>query len=207
MRIGGGGYANIMMDGISAMDTGNNGQMIAMNTDAVAEVKVLTSAYQAEYGRSSGIQVLSVTKSGTNQFRGSVYDIERNSDWNKNSWYNIQNGHREGGLEAARLGLLDWRPDREARRQQQAVLLLQPRVPAAHERQRRADLPRADRARAAGRLLAVAGQPREPVPVHQGLAATGLPCSASNTAGCFQDGGVLGWIPRGPPAMRRAWRS
>ena len=46
-RIGGGGYANIMMDGISAMDTGNNGQMIAMNTDAVAEVKVLTSAYQA----------------------------------------------------------------------------------------------------------------------------------------------------------------
>jgi hypothetical protein len=35
-RIGGGGYANLMMDGISAMDTGNNGQMIAMNTDAVA---------------------------------------------------------------------------------------------------------------------------------------------------------------------------
>ena len=48
MRIGGGGYANIMMDGISAMDTGNNGQMISMNVDAVAEVKVLTSTYQAE---------------------------------------------------------------------------------------------------------------------------------------------------------------
>ena len=69
-RIGGGGYANLMMDGISAMDTGNNGQMIAMNTEAVAEVKVLTQAYQAEYGRSSGIQVLSVTKSGTNRFSG-----------------------------------------------------------------------------------------------------------------------------------------
>jgi hypothetical protein len=46
-----------MMDGISAMDTGNNGTMLAMNIESIGEVKILTQGYQAEYGRSSGLQV------------------------------------------------------------------------------------------------------------------------------------------------------
>jgi len=61
-----------MMDGVSTMDTGNNGQTLQMNVESIAEVKVLTSGYQAEYGRSSGMQITAVTKSGTNRFRGSV---------------------------------------------------------------------------------------------------------------------------------------
>ena len=65
-----------MMDGISAMDTGNNGQMLQMNIESIAEVKVLTQGYQAEYGRSSGLQITAVTKSGTNRFHGSLYDID-----------------------------------------------------------------------------------------------------------------------------------
>ena len=91
-RAGGGGQNNVMMDGISAMDTGNNGQMLRMNVESIAEVKVLTSGYQAEYGRSSGLQITAVTKSGTNRFHGSVYDILRDSDWDTNSWTNQQNG-------------------------------------------------------------------------------------------------------------------
>jgi Carboxypeptidase regulatory-like domain len=91
-RLGGGGQNNIMMDGVSTMDTGNNGQLIQMNVDSIAEIKVLTQGYQAEFGRSSGLQISAVTKSGTNQYRGSLYDIERNSDWNSNSWANTQNG-------------------------------------------------------------------------------------------------------------------
>ncbi len=54
-RLGGASQNNIMMDGISAMDTGNNGQMINMNIESIGEVKVLTQGYQAEYGRSSGV--------------------------------------------------------------------------------------------------------------------------------------------------------
>jgi len=50
-RLGGAGQNNIMMDGISAMDTGNNGQMLGMNVDSIGEVKILTQGYQAEYGR------------------------------------------------------------------------------------------------------------------------------------------------------------
>ena len=75
-----------MMDGISAMDTGNNGQMINMNIESIGEIKVLTQGYQAEYGRSSGLQITAVTKSGTNQFHGSGYAVFTDSDWNKNSW-------------------------------------------------------------------------------------------------------------------------
>src|SRR6185295_2826511 len=91
-RLGGAGQNNIMMDGISAMDTGNNGQMLNMNVDSIGEVKILTQGYQAEYGRSSGLQITAVTKGGTNRFRGSVYDVEKNSDWNNNSKVNKLNG-------------------------------------------------------------------------------------------------------------------
>ena len=77
----GGGATNFMMDGVGTMDTGSNRLLVAVNVESIAEVKVLTSGYQAEYGRSSGLQITAVTKSGTNQFRGSLYDVERNSDW------------------------------------------------------------------------------------------------------------------------------
>ena len=91
-RLGGASQNNIMMDGVSAMDTGNNGQMLNMNIESIGEVKILTQGYQAEYGRSSGLQITAVTKSGTNQFRGSAYDIQTDSDWNANSWVNEKNG-------------------------------------------------------------------------------------------------------------------
>src|SRR5260370_8190548 len=74
------------------MDTGNNGGLLQMNVESIAEVKVLVSNYQAEYGRSSGLQITAVTKSGTNQFRGSLYSVMRDSKWNANSKTNILNG-------------------------------------------------------------------------------------------------------------------
>ena len=103
-RLGGAGQNNIMMDGVSTMDTGNNGQMLSMNVESIAEVKVLTQGYQAEYGRSSGLQITAVTKSGTNQFRGSAYDIQGNSDWNTNSWVNTKNGDPKVNATAKTLG-------------------------------------------------------------------------------------------------------
>ena len=177
-RLGGGGQNNIMMDGVSTMDTGNNGQLIQMNVDSIAEVKVLTQGYQAEFGRSSGLQISAVTKSGTNQYRGSLYDIERNSDWNSNSWVNMQNGdpkpvskQRDWGYTlGGPVGKTGWR--------QSAVLLLQPRVPAARGRRRHQSLPGPDGARAAGRFLADARQQRRAVQhdprLHDGAAVHGV---------------------------------
>ena len=83
---------NIMMDGISAMDTGNNGQMLNMNIESIGEVKVITQGYQAEYGRSSGLQITAVTKNGTNSIHGSGYGIFTNTEWNSRSWVNQKNG-------------------------------------------------------------------------------------------------------------------
>ena len=105
------------MDGVSTMDTGSNRAIIDLNVESIAEVKVLVSNYQAEYGRSSGLQITAVTKSGTNRFRGSVYDVERNSDWNANSKTNILNGDPKTVLRQRDVGLFDRRSGREARRQ------------------------------------------------------------------------------------------
>ena len=74
-RIGGGGGNNIMMDGVSTVDTGSNAVLLQMNVESIEEVNVLVSNYQAEYGRSSGLQITAITKAGTNKFRGSAYSV------------------------------------------------------------------------------------------------------------------------------------
>ena len=106
------------------MDTGNNGQMLTMNIESIAEVKILTQGYQAEYGRSSGLQITAVTKSGTNRFRGSAYDLQTDSDWNANTWVRDEERRPEAEDDAEDARLHDRRPGRQARRRQQAVLLL-----------------------------------------------------------------------------------
>ncbi len=80
---------NITIDGVANIDTGDNGgNMVTTNIDAVAEVKVLTNAYQAEYGRAVGGQLQVVTKSGSQKFHGSGYWFGRRSDWDANSYLN-----------------------------------------------------------------------------------------------------------------------
>ncbi len=91
-RLGGQSQDNIMMDGVSAMDTGNNGQMLSLNIESIGEVKVLTQGYQAEYGRSSGMQITAVTKSGGNQYHGAGYSIFTDTSWNSRSWVAQKNG-------------------------------------------------------------------------------------------------------------------
>ena len=196
-RLGGVGQNNIMMDGISAMDTGNNGQMLSMNVESIAEVKVLTQGYQAEYGRSSGLQITAVTKSGTNRFRGSAYDIKIDSDWNENSWVNSKNGDPKpinkrdlygysiGGPVGKPGGnnklfffyTHEYRPTNAAINNGNPIRY---RLPTALER--------------VGDFSQTLDNNGNPFPYIRDY-TTGAPCSASNTSGCFQDGGVLGRIP------------
>jgi hypothetical protein len=193
-RLGGGGQNNIMMDGISVMDTGNNGQMLQMNVDAIAEVKVLTSNYQAEYGRSSGLQITAVTKSGTNRFHGTVYDVMRNSDWNTNSWANQRNGiarpvardqdwgYSIGGPVGRPGGdnKLFFFYSHEYRPRSTGGNITRFRVPTALER-------RGDFSESRDNTGNVFRFIRD--------YTTGLPCSATDTRGCFQADGVIGRIP------------
>ena len=133
--------------------------MATTNIDAVAEFKVLTNAYQAEYGRAVGAQLQVVTKSGSRDFHGSGYWYGRRSDWNANSWINKRNTPEtpKAETQAQRLGLHRRRSDLRARLQrgqEEAVLLLQPGAPAPGGEQRHPRDPRPDRPRAPRRLLA-----------------------------------------------------
>src|SRR6478672_10798054 len=82
----------LQIDGVTSVDTGNNGNGVTLTVDAVQEVKVMTTSYQAEYGRSAGAQISAVTKSGTQQFRGSLYADRRKDDLNANTWLNNSKG-------------------------------------------------------------------------------------------------------------------
>ncbi|MBV8550958.1 MAG: carboxypeptidase regulatory-like domain-containing protein [Acidobacteriaceae bacterium] len=77
----------ITMDGAPAVRTRANGTGIAVpNVDATQEIEVLTADYDAEYGRAAGGQIRIVTKSGTTDFHGALFEYFRNSDLNANTW-------------------------------------------------------------------------------------------------------------------------
>jgi Carboxypeptidase regulatory-like domain/TonB dependent receptor/TonB-dependent Receptor Plug Domain len=80
-------YNSFLLDGLdnNAYSTSNQGfsaQVVQPSPDAIAEFKVITGNYSAEYGRVGGAVVTAVMKSGTNQFQGSAYEFLRNTDLN-----------------------------------------------------------------------------------------------------------------------------
>lgn len=84
-----GSQNQLTINGIGAVDTGNNGQQSAvLSMDSVQEFKILTGTYQAEYGRSIGAQISLVTKSGTDDFHGSGYWYHRHDSLNANTFLN-----------------------------------------------------------------------------------------------------------------------
>jgi hypothetical protein len=201
---------NMTIDGVSNIDTGDNGgNMATTNIDAVAEFKILTNAYQAEYGRATGGQVQVVTKSGTQAFHGSGYWYGRRSDWNANSWTNKRAeapppvgagalipvapssrndyGYTLGGPvyipgvfnQDKKKLFFFWSQEFENRTD--PATQRTGRVPTALER--RGDF---------SQSVDASGNPFPYIRDYQ----TGLPCSAADTRGCFQDGGVVGRIPQ-----------
>jgi hypothetical protein len=84
---------NFTVDGITDMDTGSNTTLhFEPNMDAIAELRVLTSNYQAEFGRNGGGTISAITKGGTQDFHGSGWWQHRNEDMNANLWANNRNG-------------------------------------------------------------------------------------------------------------------
>jgi hypothetical protein len=80
---------NFTVDGITDMDTGSNGTLhYEPNVDAIQELKVLATNYQAEFGRNAGGTITSVTKSGTRDFHGTAQWSHRHEEFNANNWLN-----------------------------------------------------------------------------------------------------------------------
>lgn len=79
------------------LDGGNNtsvtygAPVVNPNPDTVAEFRILDNNYTAEFGRSAGGVVSVVTKSGTNQLHGSIFDYLRNDALNANNYFNKEN--------------------------------------------------------------------------------------------------------------------
>lgn len=193
-RLGGGGDSNFMLDGATAMDPGVNRPAMRISVEAIQEVRVATSTYQAEYGRSSGLQVNAVTRGGTNRFLGSVYDVERDSKWNSNSKTNILNGDPKPFQDERDLGFTIGGPVGKPGGSNKLFFFMnlefQPRTvggdvtryrfPTALER-------RGDFSQSTNNL----GQP---YPYIKDPTKTGT-CGPTSTAACYADGGVLGRVP------------
>jgi hypothetical protein len=81
-------YNNWELDGGDNMDNGSNETLnVYPSIDAIAEVKVLTSNYGAQYGRNGSGTVEVETKSGTNAFHGDVYYFGRNDAMNARNFF------------------------------------------------------------------------------------------------------------------------
>jgi len=70
---------SFLIDGSDNNDFLGNNMVVDPNPDAVAEFKILTNNYEAEYGRTSGGIVNQVIKSGTNNVHGSLFEFFRNT--------------------------------------------------------------------------------------------------------------------------------
>ena len=131
---------NITLDGVDVNDNQNAG-LVAQNTttgstyqgvngnganvnsgfnsvlpiplDSVQEFRVTVGGQGADQGRSSGGQVVLVTKSGTNQLHGSLYEYNRNTATSANTWFNNQSGVPVQQLVRNQFGASIGGPDQE----------------------------------------------------------------------------------------------
>jgi len=80
---------NWQVDGADNLDRGSNLTLLSFpSIDAIAEFRVVRGVYDAESGRSAGAQVNVITRSGTSDLHGGVYEFFRNDVLNANSFFN-----------------------------------------------------------------------------------------------------------------------
>jgi hypothetical protein len=78
---------SFLINGGDVEEPKNNGAAVIPSLDAIQEFRILTNTFDAEYGRFGGAIVNVITKSGTNQFHGSVYEFLRNEKLNGKNWF------------------------------------------------------------------------------------------------------------------------
>ncbi|MBZ5701439.1 MAG: carboxypeptidase-like regulatory domain-containing protein [Acidobacteriia bacterium] len=82
--------SNVTLDGVDVNDQTNGyafTSVLPVTLDSVQEFRVTTTNYNADQGRSSGAQISLVTKSGTNDFHGSLYEYHRNTVTSANDYF------------------------------------------------------------------------------------------------------------------------
>ncbi len=86
-------FANsFVLNGSDVEEDVNMGTAIVPNLDSIAEFRILTSNFDAEYGEFSGGQIDVVTKSGTNSFHGDAFEFLRNTDLDARNYFSPTRG-------------------------------------------------------------------------------------------------------------------
>jgi len=83
---------SFMVNGADVEESVQNGASIVPTLDSIEEFRLLTNSFNAEYGRFSGAIVNVVTKSGTNEIHGSVYEFLRNEKLDARSYFDQERG-------------------------------------------------------------------------------------------------------------------
>jgi Carboxypeptidase regulatory-like domain/TonB dependent receptor/TonB-dependent Receptor Plug Domain len=90
-------FNNYRIDGVSvndyAMAAPGNVIGVVLGVDAIEEFSVLTGGFPAEYGRATGGVVNAISRSGTNQFHGAVYEFLRNNALDANDYFTRSAGN------------------------------------------------------------------------------------------------------------------
>ena len=93
---------NYILDGIDNNNNSGGAAVINVKVDAIAEFKIQTNSYDAEYGRSGGAALNVVIKSGTNEFHGSVFEFFQNGDLNAQNFFatskNLSSKYNQPGV-------------------------------------------------------------------------------------------------------------
>ena len=103
MQLNGVGVTSIS-NGEPSESDGFEGDVPVPSPDAIQEFKVQTSGYDAGYGRNFGGNVNLITKSGTNEIHGTLFEFLRNDDLNANGFFQNRNGVPRGELKQNQYG-------------------------------------------------------------------------------------------------------
>jgi hypothetical protein len=86
-------FANaFIVNGSDSEEDVNMGTAIIPNLDSIAEFRILTSNFDAEYGEFSGGQINVITKSGSNAFHGDLFEFLRNTDLDARNYFSPTRG-------------------------------------------------------------------------------------------------------------------
>ena len=78
------------INGSDSEEDVNMGTAIVPNLDSIAEFRILTNNFDAEYGNYSGGQILVTTKSGQNEFHGSAFEFLRNTAFDAKNYFSAE---------------------------------------------------------------------------------------------------------------------
>ena len=101
---GGGGFGRGFGFGGGGALSGANASTNLISIDAMQEMKVQTSSFAPEFGRSPGAQVVMTSRSGTNDLHGTIYDYIRNDNFDANDWFANAGGYGKGSEHQERPG-------------------------------------------------------------------------------------------------------